>query len=290
MPSARNEHLQDAAVLTRAVENLFRKLIRFLIGRISLVKLQEMIRYIFVEEAENKLKKENPTKNISLTKLALLSGIDTRTLTKVRNSDGYRQPLYRESKFLREFTPGAAILDFWCSRKPFIEPRSGKPKTLKISGKDSSFEALFAGCIKGRGITANSLLQRLAESGAVEIDQEQETVKLLKPTYLPSSSRDQQGSIQMGFSAIGNMLDTVIHNVESLDTGEDRLYQQGAWTYRLSPANREEARQNVRELLANTDAKARKIFSRFEDKNTAPEQITSGISLFYFEESGSTQI
>ena len=290
MPSARNEQLQDAAVLTRAVENLFRKLIRFLIGRISLVKLQEMIRYIFVEEAENKLKKENPSKNISLTKLALLSGIDTRTLTKVRNSEGYRQPLYRESKFLREFTPGAAILDFWCSRSPFVEPRSGKPKKLKISGEENSFEALFAGCIKGRGVTANSLLQRLAESGAVEIDQQQETVKLLKPTYLPSSSSDQLGSIQMGFSAIGNMLDTVVHNVESPDTGADRLYQQGAWTYRLSPENREAARQDLRELLADTDAKARKIISQYEDKNTTPEQITSGVSLYYFEESGSAQI
>jgi hypothetical protein len=287
MPPVQNEQLQDAAVLTRAVENLFRKLIRFLLGRITLVKLQEMIRYIFIEEAENKLKRENPEKNISLTKLALLSGIDTRTLTKVRNSEGYRQPLYRESKFLREFTPGAAILDFWSSRQPFVDPRSGKPKVLKIIGEDSSFETLFSGCIRGRGVTAKSLLQRLAESGAVEIDHKKGTVKLLKRSYLPSSSSDQQGSIQMGFSAIGNMLDTVIHNVESLDTGADRLYQQGAWTYRLSPHNQEVIRNNLRQLLAETDEKARKIIGKYEDKNANPEQITSGISLFYFEESGS---
>ena len=44
MPPVQNEQLQDAAVLTRAVENLFRKMIRFLVGRLSLVKLQEMIR------------------------------------------------------------------------------------------------------------------------------------------------------------------------------------------------------------------------------------------------------
>jgi hypothetical protein len=287
MPPVQNEQLQDAAVLTRAVENLFRKLIRFLLGRITLVKLQEMIRYIFIEEAENKLKKENPEKNISLTKLALLSGIDTRTLTKVRNSEGYRQPLYRESKFLREFTPGAAILDFWSSRQPFVDDRSGKPKVLKIIGEGSSFETLFSGCISGRGVTARSLLQRLAESGAVKVDHEKGTVELLKRSYLPSSSGDQQGSIQMGFSAIGNMLDTVIRNVESLDTGVARLYQQGAWTYRLSPHNRETVRNSLRLLLAETDQKARKIFGKYEDINASPEQITSGISLFYFEESGS---
>jgi len=80
------------------------------------------------------------------------------------------------------------------------------------------------------------------------------------------------------------MLDTVIHNVESLDTGADRLYQQGAWTYRLSPCNQEQIRNSLRQLLAETDKKARKIFTKYEDKNAASEQITSGVSLFYFEE------
>jgi thymidylate synthase ThyX len=76
----------------------------------------------------------------------------------------------------------------------------------------------------------------------------------------------------------------VIHNVESLDTGAERLYQQGAWTYRLSPCNQQQIRNSLRQLLAETDKKARKIFSKYEDKNAASEQITSGISLFYFEE------
>ena len=49
--------LKEAAILTRAVENVFRKLIRLLVGRMSLTKLQEMIRIIFVEESELKLKK-----------------------------------------------------------------------------------------------------------------------------------------------------------------------------------------------------------------------------------------
>ena len=44
--------MTEAAVLTHAIENVFRKLIRILIGKISLKKLQEMIQIIFVEEAE----------------------------------------------------------------------------------------------------------------------------------------------------------------------------------------------------------------------------------------------
>jgi len=53
-------NLPDVAILTRAVESVFRKLIRLLLGKISLKKLQEMIQVIFVEEAEAKLRLESP--------------------------------------------------------------------------------------------------------------------------------------------------------------------------------------------------------------------------------------
>jgi len=60
MTTASEPVLPDVAILTHAVEIVFRKLIRMLIGKISLKKLQEMIQIIFVEEAEAKLKLENP--------------------------------------------------------------------------------------------------------------------------------------------------------------------------------------------------------------------------------------
>ena len=72
IPDAR---IEEAAVLTKVVENHFRKLIRFLVGRVSLVKLQEMIRFIFIEEIEVKLRREHPEKNVPLTQLALLSDL-----------------------------------------------------------------------------------------------------------------------------------------------------------------------------------------------------------------------
>jgi len=80
-------HLPDVAILTRAVENVFRKLIRMLIGKISLKKLQEMIQEIFVEEAEAKLQKERPGKNVPLSTLAVVTGFDTRTLTKIKSRE-----------------------------------------------------------------------------------------------------------------------------------------------------------------------------------------------------------
>ena len=41
MATMGGQRLHEAELLTRAVENVFRKLIRFLVGRISLVRLQK---------------------------------------------------------------------------------------------------------------------------------------------------------------------------------------------------------------------------------------------------------
>lgn len=275
---------EEAAVLTRAIENLLRKLIRFLIGKISLVSLQEIIRYLFVEEIENMLRKENPNKNIPLTQLALLSGLDTRTLTKIRNSERFRRPFHREATFLREFAPGAAILDVWNSKPPYVNDVTGKPKVLQISGGEVSFETLFDECEKSRGVTYKSLLQRLAQSGAVELDSENSEVRLISMSYLPSDAKDRLGAIEMGFSAIGNMVDTVTRNILALEDGTERLYQRGAWTFRLSERDKSALRVRLRELLERTDTSARSIIAEFEDNYVSSEHITAGVSLFYFEE------
>jgi len=275
---------QEAVVLNRAVENLCRKLIRFLVGRMSLVNLQEIVRYVFVEEIENKLRSENPNKNVHLTQLALLSGLDTRTLTKIRNSPKYRKPFYEEANFLRKFTPGASILDVWSSKPPYVDEVTGKPKPLPVSGESLSFESLFSECEKMRGITYISLLDRLIESRAVELDTENEMVRLVLKSYLPSDAKDKLGSIEMGFSALGNMVDTVTKNISALENGDERLYQRGTWTYRLDPSQKSSLRTALRSLMEATDAKARQIIESHEDAFKTSEQITAGISLFYFEE------
>jgi hypothetical protein len=285
MPQTKDSRHQEAVDLTRAIEMIFRKLAKFLIGRMSLIRLQEIIKYIFVEEIENKLRKENPTKNVPLTQLALLSGLDTRTLTKIRNSSGYRQPFHREFNFLKNSTPGASILDAWGSKAPYVDEHSGEPKPLKISGDTPSFESLFEANAKSRGVTYVSLLNRMIEGGSISIDTKKSTVSLVTKSYLPSESNDKLGAIGMGFSALGNMVDTITRNIISIESGKERFYQRGAWTFRLNESNKEALRSDLKILLENTDSKARTIIEKYEEKFPSAYQITAGISSFYFEES-----
>jgi hypothetical protein len=279
-----SKNTDEAVVVTRAVENLLRKLVRFLVGRISLIKLQELVRFIFVEEIENKLRIENPEKNTPLSHLALLSGLDTRTVTKIRNNPNYRKPFYKEPEFLKEFVPGASILHVWSSKQPYIDENTGEPLELKISGNPPSFESLYSDSIKSRGVTYKSLLDRLEKSGAILVDEQKDRVFLVKKSYLPTNSEDKLGAIEMGFAALGNLADTVIKNICAIESGGEKLYQRGTWTYRMPIHSRDNLRDEINAFLKSTDAEARKIISKYENKNSQSEHLTAGVSFFYFEE------
>jgi len=283
MPSTKNEQLQDVAVLTRAVENVFRKLIRFLVGRISLVKLQEMIRFIYVEEAERKLNRERPDRNIPLTRLAILTGLDKRTLTKVRNSERYRKPLYLEKRFLKAMTPESCVLDVWSSNPKYLDS-TGKPRKIAVANKNNSFEQLVKDAVSSRGITAQSIMARLIANKAVKFDEDTETIELLEKIQAPFKTGDEWGILEVGFLQTGNLLDTVFHNFQAVRDGTKPFYQRGCWTHRLNQKNRVKFRNLCREILKESDERARNQMTPYEERVSTDDQMTAGISMFYFEE------
>lgn len=284
MPDSREAQLQEVTILTRAVENVFRKLIRFLVGKISLVKLQEMMRIIYIQEAEDFIRTEDELENVSMTKLGVLTGLDTRTLSTIINGKAFRKPLYRDNHFLKELTPAATIVDVWTSEEPFLDSKTGLPKVLTITGDSHSFEALVSTTIKGRGITASSLLQRLESSGALKVDYKSGFVELLQASYLPKDINDQIGFIELGLASVANLIETVHYNLKSVQLGKQRVYQRGAWSFHLPIDLREEARSRLGELLKRTEKEAREILIGLEHEKSSGKQITSGVGMFYFEE------
>ena len=284
MPPVQNEQLKDAAILTRAVENLFRKLIRFLVGRLSLVKLQELIRYIYVEEAEGKLRKEKPGRDIPLTRLALLTGLDTRTLAKVRNSDRYRKPMYQENRFIKAMTPKSCVLDIWTSHSRFRDPDTGKPKQIVLSGSEASFEQLVKEAVTSRGVTSQSILASLIADRAVELDEGSQKVTLLEKIQAPYKSGNEWGTLEVGLLHTCSLLDTVFHNFEAVRNGSATLYQQGCWTHRLKKEKRMDFQKIMRAFMEKSDDEARECMLPYEEKISHEDQLTAGISMFYFEE------
>lgn len=284
MSAPNDADLPDIAILTRAVEIVFRKLIRMLIGKISLKKLQEMVQVIFVEEAEAKLKLETPGKNVPLSTLAVVSGFDTRTLTKIKGRKGYLKPFHEETRFLSEITPECSVLDLWESSHEYRDLKTGKPGKLAIRGPKTSFESLIRASSSTRGVTVTSFLQRLEASKSIVVDKENNTVQMIDKRYTPFESEDQTENAKIGMAAVGNLVDTITHNLKALSHGKESFYQKGCWTNRLDKKESAKLRRLIKNFLLKTDERARKIIKPFEQDAVRKDQVTAGISMFYFEE------
>jgi hypothetical protein len=272
-----DQRLQEAELLTRAVENVFRRLIRFLVGRISLVRLQEMIRHIYVEETERKLQAEAPGKNVPLSRLALNTGLDTRALVQIRHKLRTEGSQYRQ-QFLAELTPESAVVEAWAVQ---IRGSAAGGRVLKYGHEDAGFERLVKSSVSIRGITPQTIIQRLVDTNSVERDREQRTLTLLVDHYSPYLSQDEPNIFNAAFSAISNLISTIEHNAEAEQT--DKLFQRQAWTFRLDPQRLAEFRAAMRTMLEQCESDALRTIEPWELDQYGDDLVTAGVGFYYFE-------
>ena len=280
-PNADN-HLKEAAALTRAVEKVMRKFVRLLIGRMSLARLQELIRLVFVQEAEAFLKRERPGKNVAMTKLALLTGLDTRTLGKVKEEMVQLNSIAENESFLRGFLPSFKVLDRWQSDPKFIDKSSGEPKVLEIAGGESSFEFLVSLALTSRGITYKSIMDRLEKNGIVSINVAEKTIRLNAQSEA-FIGREKLDMIEIGLASVSSLMSTVEHNVNQADLSEEKLFQRGFWSYKLNISDQKTIRKKLFEYLQSLDERTMKEIAVFEENEQSTQQFTAGVSMFYFE-------
>jgi hypothetical protein len=279
-----NQSDSVAATLTRGVEKVLRKLIGFLVGKISLIKLQEMVRYIYIEESERKLRFENPDRDIPLTQLAVLTGMDTRTLAKTRNNKQYRKPIHEIERFVKSMTPESCVLDLWVSKPDYLDPVSGEPSKLNLTGEGPTFERLVKESVTSRGVTVQSILARLIKNQAVKIDEKNGSIELLENILAPYKVGNHWGVFEVGVVQICNLFDTIFYNIKMAKTGGKPFYGRGCWTHRLSHAQKSEFQKHIKRFLEKADTQARKEITLFEELEAKPNQMTAGVHMFYFEE------
>ena len=85
-------------------------------------------------------------------------------------------------------------------------------------------------------------------------------------------------------AAVGNLVDTITHNLKVSPQNGASFYQQGCWTNRLDKNDGVKLRGLIKKFLLETDEKARKILKPFEQDIASGDQVTAGVSMFYFEE------
>jgi hypothetical protein len=275
--------LPDVAILTRAVENVFRKLIRVLIGKMSLKKLQEMVQIIFVEEAEAKLRREAPGKNVALGDIALQTGVDTRTIKKIREYIAVSNPIHQDDVFLDGFMPLFKVFDIWMNDPRYFDENSGKPRKLNFEGEGATFSKLVRMAIQSRGLTPQAVLKRLKEIDVVAEDNQTGTVVLTQEDNV-FISKDDLDLLDVGFTAIGNLASTINHNIQNHLDDDAKYFQRGSWDYHFSPEKMDQVRKTIHKYLRKADEESRILIASLAETEDKRGQLTAGISMFYFEE------
>jgi hypothetical protein len=263
----------DSKSIAHFLSRVFRKVVRLVIGTVSLPALVDILKAIYVEEAEKKLIREGskPTKSA----LALMTGLDTRVVSQVleQNLDSTIQN--------QSVNPENALIDMWSSDAYFQDSESNSPALLPIAGKGKTFQGLVLRSI-GRNITVKTVMDRLLNGGSIKVHSgEVETVQLISRTYLPLTN-DRVKHIEIAFLEASRVLGAVIYNMNSDPIV--RVPQQGRWTYRLSPDQLNEFRNQARILLEKQIKEGEALLEKFEEPKKQSGQITVGFGWYQWSD------
>lgn len=279
-PSSAN--IQESEVLVAAIERVLRQLIKMLMGRIAFPKFIGLIRKVFVEVAEEHLKKEKLQESTNLTDLGLITGIDTRTLTKIRESDEYGKPISQSSSFFTDLTPEAVIVDKWQSDPEFVGG-DGLPAKLEIWGGEKTFESLVHSTIKSRGITVKSIMKRLLDTNSISISEDGKSVVLHPDIWVPYQSTDAEGVVAAGLFAVSQHLNTVINNINSVTEGNEPRFERLFWCNRLDPSKLQEFRESLEGFLDIVSNQAVKEIEFYDKDINVKDGVSGGVGFYYFD-------
>jgi hypothetical protein len=243
--------------------------VRLVIGTVSLPALTDILKAIYVEEAQKKLEREGskPTKSA----IALMTGLDTRVVSSLMAQDP------ETAMQVQSVNPENALIDMWSSDEFFQDPKTGKPAALPISGRGRTFQGLVLKSI-GRNITVKTVMDRLLAWGAIQVNRgDIDTVELVSKTYLPLTD-DRIKHTEIGLLEASRVLGAVIHNMNA--DAETRVPQQGRWTYRLNSERYKEFRKRTRDLLDKQIKEGESLLEEFEEPTKQPGQITVGIGWY----------
>jgi hypothetical protein len=259
----------DSASMTNAVGLLLRRIVRLMVGTVSFPALVEILKTLYVEEAEKKINRtgSKPTKSA----LALLTGLDTRVVSVVVNKD------YDLTLEPKNICAENALLDMWANDSFFLSNDTKEPLILPVEGRGRTFQGLVLRSI-GRNITIKTVLDRLLASGNIKVISDgTEQVEMLSLFYSPITN-DRAKMTDIAFIESSRVLSAAIHNMNS--DIDSRVPQQGRWTYRLSPMRYGEFRKEARLLLQKQIKEGEVLLEQFEDTQKQPGQLTVGIGWY----------
>lgn len=280
-PALGNDNREDISWLVEAVMRMIRPIVRFAVGRVSCNALVNLIREAYVMEAREYLRAQHPDRRVTRSALALLCGMDGRAIKFFEENED------------REYSPSdvcspGLILEMWNQDEAFLDPATGQPADLLIHGPHGTFQRLVSRAA-GRAVTPQTALDRLLESGNVELCEDDTRVRLIDPFYKPVK-QSEKTAIEAGSLALHHLGKSVVHNTSERLTDEPSWLQQDRWSYRIPLKRLEIVRSEIREVLQRHIGEIESCLEKEEKGTSENAECSVGIGWYYWEESSPTGI
>jgi len=275
---AREQRSQDISWLIDAMTRMVRPIVRFAIGRISCTALVNLVREVYVEEGREYLKQQNPERKVTRSALALLCGMDGRAIkTFEENPD--------RSYVASDVCSEASILEMWNRDEAFCCAAKGEPADLLIHGPHGTFQRLVSRAA-GRAVTPQTALERLLESGNVELIDDDTRVRLVDPYYKPVKDSEKT-AIEAGSLAVNRLGRAVVHNTGRGEAGQPSWLQQDRWSFRIPHERLDVIRAEIRTILERHIVEVEQYLESEEKKPSEANESSVGIGWYYWEDSDS---
>jgi hypothetical protein len=184
---------------------LLKPAIRFCLKRsIGIRDLVEIAKSVFIDVTSEELEKSNITPTDS--RVCAMTGIQRTAIRQYREhglQKGTTQYLYR-------------VIGQWRRDQRFLT-KNGRPKALTFKGSESEFHQLVT--LISTHLHPRAVLFALQQLGAVEINEDKDTAKLLTRGYTPPKG-DQVEGFQMLASDAETFIQAVMDNIKCIEAGQ----------------------------------------------------------------------
>jgi hypothetical protein len=258
---------------------MVRPIVRFSIGRVSCSALVDILRLTYVQEARRHLQAQNPDKKVTRSALALLCGMDGRAI-KTFEDNANRE--YVASDVCSE----ATILGVWKNDEMFQDPDSGEPAELLIHGPHGTFQRLVTKAA-GRAVTVQTALEKLVDSGNVQLSDDGTRVALIDPYYQPVK-HSERAAIEASSLAVSRLGATLQHNVDRFDNDQPPWLQQDRWCTRIPTERLDAIRAEMRAVLNRHILEVEELLDSEEQPADEPEESMVGVGWYYWEKTAAS--
>ncbi|WP_457650674.1 DUF6502 family protein [Profundibacter sp.] len=187
---------------------------------------------------------------ITDSRLSVLTGLQRRDIARLRD---FRPKPSKPTHLSR-------LVALWQTEATYAP--DGKPQVLPKNGPAPSFEALARNV--RRDVHARTMLDTLVETGTVEVNDTDQTVRLRQPSYQPLAGSEDQ--LTYLANNIGDHLNAATDNVLGYQPPH---FERAVHYTHLTPAQ-------VAELKAEFDTGQMALLERLGQKAAAMKKLSSG--------------